>query len=84
MISDKEIMEMFNKPEPPKATDSVIQMLDWAMGTREWVPRAVARIEAVRELHKEIKEEDIGVLWRYCAECGNVWPCPTLEFLDEN
>lgn len=47
---------------------------------REWVPDAIRRIEAVRELHWG--DVSVGVHAHVCAECRQEYPCPTIRALD--
>lgn len=59
---------------------------------RQWVPDAIRRIEAVREIHQPIKALNTrypgGKLTQVCTGCGqddgnwNQWPCPTIRALD--
>lgn len=68
------------------------QDAEFIAACREWVPDAIRRIEAVREIHQPIKALNTryqgGKLTQVCTGCGqdngnwNQWPCPTIRALD--
>ena len=39
-------------------------------------------IERVRALHQETVYDSFWATDRYCRECSNDWPCPTIQALD--
>lgn len=54
---------------------------------REWVPDALRRIEAVREIHRPEPHADEPTI-SYCLACQHcgshgTYPCPTIQALNE-
>lgn len=53
---------------------------EFIAAAREWVPDAIRRIKAVRELHWG--DVSVGIHAHICAECRQEYPCPTIRALD--
>lgn len=43
------------------------------------VRRYARRLVAIEELHAERHRDVDGYTLRWCRECGQNWPCPTIE-----
>jgi hypothetical protein len=60
---------------------AVLVMSDEREDAASAARRFAFRCEAVRELHAARVRDVDGYMLRWCRECGQNWPCPTLDAL---